>query len=325
MAYLGDAIDPEEQAAGGSELYLHDKSIDVLCPALLDELRVPRFFRTDYQLQVPLYLRNRHSCPSKLKMSHPSLFLGGKGTQSGLHADSRGSRFWMALLSGKKRFRIFSPDQAELLYPTDTYRFYPTNFEVNAFEPDYERFPKLRQAVCFEAELGPGDIIFIPEGWPHAVINDEAIIATSYNFVDRHNLAHHLMYMRDRTKLGKNVPGPAAAADAREARTQVGWMLSPSFPQDAAILAKDDTSDETWHQFWARQASDPAQAHTIRELFRTELPTQAVLDMDTRDPALMAYYYKMGRKQALSEGDPAMAKFDKAYAQAFASNHATDL
>jgi len=37
---------PERQA----DLYLHDASIDILCPALFKDLRVPLYFATDYQV-----------------------------------------------------------------------------------------------------------------------------------------------------------------------------------------------------------------------------------------------------------------------------------
>ena len=95
-------------------MYLNDASIDLLCPALLPELRVPRFFPIDYQLQM----RNLHDfdgrhpgyrCSDIGGVQWPSLFIGGPSTGSRLHVDSHGTRFWMGVLEGTKTFRLVSP------------------------------------------------------------------------------------------------------------------------------------------------------------------------------------------------------------------------
>eukprot|EP00966_Prymnesium_polylepis_P187220 4340067-Prymnesium_polylepis.1 len=47
----------------GPDLYLHDAPIDVICPALLDAIDVPRYFPVDYQLQVGAFWRRpTHRC-----------------------------------------------------------------------------------------------------------------------------------------------------------------------------------------------------------------------------------------------------------------------
>jgi hypothetical protein len=56
---------------------------------------------------VPAALRlTAHSCaPSSAGAEaslHPSIFIGGAGTRSVLHADDSGSRFMMTLWSGRK-------------------------------------------------------------------------------------------------------------------------------------------------------------------------------------------------------------------------------
>ena len=60
------------------ELYLHDQSISMLCPALLDDLRAPRFFPIDLLRQVPSSdaRQGRHDAASCAKSWHPSIFVG---------------------------------------------------------------------------------------------------------------------------------------------------------------------------------------------------------------------------------------------------------
>ena len=33
------------------------------------------------------------------------------------------------------------------------------------------------ELIIYEGDIVPGDIIFIPEGWPHAVVNEESSTA----------------------------------------------------------------------------------------------------------------------------------------------------
>lgn len=108
----------------GEPLYLHDESIERLCPRLLGDLRAPKYFPVDYRLQTgALHAREqprRRAHPSANgRWAHPSLFVGPAGTQSGLHADSQSSRSWMAVHQGTKRFRLFNRSEAERLYPTN--------------------------------------------------------------------------------------------------------------------------------------------------------------------------------------------------------------
>ena len=84
----------------GQSLYLHDQCIDVLCPVLLEYLRSPQHFPVHLLQQTPLgWSRNQHSCESDYgHPAQPSLFIGNKGTQSGMHADPEAARFWMAVI-----------------------------------------------------------------------------------------------------------------------------------------------------------------------------------------------------------------------------------
>jgi hypothetical protein len=77
------------------------------------------------------------------------------------------------VVSGRRRFTLFPPEQIGNLYvgPLD---FAPTGAPmslVHVTAPDFERFPKFRQALAAAecAELGPGDAIFVPPAWWHHV------------------------------------------------------------------------------------------------------------------------------------------------------------
>jgi len=77
------------------------------------------------------------------------------------------------VVAGRRRFTLFPPEQVANLYigPLD---FAPTGAAmslVHVAEPDFERFPRFRDALAAacSAELGPGDALFIPTLWWHHV------------------------------------------------------------------------------------------------------------------------------------------------------------
>ena len=64
-------------------------------------------------------------------------------------------------------------------------------FELDAFAPDPSRHARALDGGCvaWEGVVGPGELVFIPAEWPHAVENLDETLAISYNFVDAHTVA----------------------------------------------------------------------------------------------------------------------------------------
>jgi len=128
--------------------------------------------------------------------------VGAEGTSCGLHVDTFGSHFWCAMLDGRKRWVFF--DEAQLGQLGVDYSlsadgsFCP---EADAFVDalhaaplascdracwtDWARTRPLSPAVC---ELGPGDVLFVPSGMPHAVTNVGDCLSLSANYIDSTNL-----------------------------------------------------------------------------------------------------------------------------------------
>eukprot|EP00933_Yihiella_yeosuensis_P073123 TRINITY_DN8170_c0_g1_i2.p1 TRINITY_DN8170_c0_g1~~TRINITY_DN8170_c0_g1_i2.p1 ORF type:complete len:471 (-),score=62.48 TRINITY_DN8170_c0_g1_i2:79-1470(-) len=176
--------------------YLHDWALPESCPEVFGPppyqgFTMPKYFVGDYFQRIP-YGQYQHTWPS--------LFIGSEETRSPLHVDSGQTNFWLYLLSGKKKWKLFSRHDVFNLY-----RSVDGNvFHVDPFKPDLalKQYPLLKYARAMEATQTPGELLFIPAGTPHAVQNLEPIHGISMNYVDASNVWMHLMTLfKDRHKL----------------------------------------------------------------------------------------------------------------------------
>jgi hypothetical protein len=110
---------------------------------------------------------------------------------------------------GRRRFTLFPPDQIENLYvaPLD---FTPSGAPVSLVQltnPDLGRFPRFAEALrhARQAELEPGDALYIPYGWWHHVESVEPFnVLVNYWWDDAPRaaaphgaLVHALLAIRD--------------------------------------------------------------------------------------------------------------------------------
>jgi hypothetical protein len=87
----------------------------------------------------------------------------------------------ISLVFGKKRVILYPPSDSRRLYP------YPVTAETPHYQssrvdfgaPDLQKFPKMAGARPLEANLEPGDGLFIPVHWWHAVYGTGAVLSTS--------------------------------------------------------------------------------------------------------------------------------------------------
>lgn len=113
------------------------------------------------------------------------------------------------VVAGRRRFTLFPPDQAENLY-LGPFELTPAGTPVSMVDvdaPDRDLYPRYAEAEKFArtAELGPGDAIFIPYLWWHAVRSlDPVSILVNYWWSDHtlptapvQAMLHALLAFRD--------------------------------------------------------------------------------------------------------------------------------
>ena len=196
------------EAGEADGLYMYDVSLRQRLPGLLHggHLRLPRHVQHCYLRQT----RHTHA----FSASWPTLFLGGDRTSSSLHLDQWHGHFWMYVVYGEKRWTLYHPDDAHLLYPSwegnggGLYPTFPTPAELAADPAAYPLYPTARRA---EVRLRAGELLFVPAGTPHHVDNCRDTLAVAGNFLDDSNYARALAEMR---VMGLRDAAVAAAADA---------------------------------------------------------------------------------------------------------------
>ncbi len=97
-----------------------------------------------------------------------SLWMGPKGTFTALHHDTCHALF--VQLVGRKRFRLASPLIPDLLETIEPY-YHSQHSLAEACEPSH----------YLEAEIGPGDALFLPVGWWHDARSLSLSIGMSFN------------------------------------------------------------------------------------------------------------------------------------------------
>lgn len=131
--------------------------------------------------ELPAALRADAPPPAHLHgttIQNAKLWIGATGFVSSLHRDLADNLH--AQVSGRKRFTLVAPRQSACVYPNSLFDGVPNGCRVDVEHPDYARFPRLREAEMFVAELGPGDVIYIPRGWWHHVRTLELSISVNF-------------------------------------------------------------------------------------------------------------------------------------------------
>ena len=124
--------------------------------------------------------------------------MGPKRSASSFHIDPNGTSAWNAVIRGAKRWIMFPPgisppgvyasdDGADVSQPVSLVEWYLEFFDDELME----------KSIQFTAHRG--DVVFVPSGWWHAVINLEDTIAITQNFVGEGNLTKVLDFLKRRS------------------------------------------------------------------------------------------------------------------------------
>jgi hypothetical protein len=129
------------------------------------------------------------------------LIVGPPRSGSTFHKDPNATSAWNAVIRGSKYWIMFpssassppppgvyvSEDQSEVTSPLSIAEW------LLGFHAEARKTPGCVEGVCNE-----GEILHVPSGWWHLVVNLDASIAITQNFVPRSHLAGVLSFLKDK-------------------------------------------------------------------------------------------------------------------------------
>lgn len=98
------------------------------------------------------------------------MFFGCKGSVTPLHYDPDMSHLMHTVLYGKKRVVLFANEQSRNLYKHP----FNTRSYVDVDDPDFGKFPRLKDVTGYQAILDAGETLFMPSGYWHYMVYEEA-------------------------------------------------------------------------------------------------------------------------------------------------------
>ena len=103
------------------------------------------------------------------------MFFGCKSSVTPMHYDIDMSHLFHTVIYGKKRVVLFPYEDSNNLYQHP----FNTRSYVDVDNPDFDKYPRLRNATGYQEILYPGETLFIPSGYWHHIVYEEGGYAVS--------------------------------------------------------------------------------------------------------------------------------------------------
>lgn len=208
---------------------------------------------------------------AKERPDHTWIIMGPKRSGSVFHIDPNATHAWNACIRGRKRWIFYPPgepppgifpsaDGDEVALPLSV-----GEWIIQFWKEHMEQYRKRSVGQRpMECTTHPGDVVFVPHGWWHSVINlDDSNIAITHNYISPSNLGNalkfflekqnHISGCRDRNEsikpefihgalvkvLRKNEPN-----HLNRAMQQTGWTCRAWKETNAEVITDDDENNK---------------------------------------------------------------------------------
>lgn len=167
-----------ESTIDADPMYLFDPLFDRRDESLLEDYEIPPYFNRD------LF----QSLDDEPRPYYRWLVIGPARSGSAYHQDPYKTSAWNALLRGVKRWFLYPPH----VLPPGAQKDDDDDYSApDPLEWMVDYYPRLKDVNGELAPIQflqkPGDLVFVPSGWWHMVLNVTETIAVTQNFCDQHN------------------------------------------------------------------------------------------------------------------------------------------
>ncbi len=151
---LRDYIDSVMTTSQDLRMFLYNIKTEI--PKLVDDITFP-------------------SLVDDVSKSFIFMFFGCKESVTQMHFDIDMSHVFHTAIYGRKTIALFPFEQGKNLH---RYPFTCRSY-VDIHNPDFEQYPGLKKVKGFQTVLEPGETLYIPSGYWHHIVYDEASCAIS--------------------------------------------------------------------------------------------------------------------------------------------------
>ncbi len=126
-----------------------------------------RIFLWNALKEVP-QLQNDYKFPNfglRLLKGVPMLFFGGKDSYTFMHYDIDLANIFHIHFEGRKEIILFDQSQNKYLYKVPFSLI--THESIDFSNPDYKKWPALKEATGYKTYLEHGEVLYMPEGYWH--------------------------------------------------------------------------------------------------------------------------------------------------------------
>ncbi|MFX0556329.1 cupin-like domain-containing protein [Maribacter sp. CXY002] len=126
-----------------------------------------RIFLWNILKEVPA-LQNDYIFPDfglKLMKGLPMLFFGGKDSHTFMHYDIDLGNIFHFHFDGEKECILFPQSETKFLYKVPHSLI--THESIDFSNPDFRKWPALKQAIGYRTKLSHGEVLYMPEGYWH--------------------------------------------------------------------------------------------------------------------------------------------------------------
>jgi hypothetical protein len=171
-----------------------------------------RIFLWNLLKEIP-QLQEDYTSPDfglKLMKRLPMLFFGGENSHTFMHHDIDLANIFHFHFEGKKQCILFDQKQNDYLYKIPHSLI--TREDIDFSNPDFEKWPALKNANGWQCELNHGEVLYMPEGYWHYMKYLTPGFSMSLRAIARHpknfgKAVYNLFFMRYYDHIMRRIKG----------------------------------------------------------------------------------------------------------------------
>jgi len=170
-------------------LYIFDKHFSKHSARVAADYEVPEYFNQDL-----FSLLGEEGRPD-----YRWMIMGPGRSGSSFHVDPNSTSAWNACITGRKKWILYPPHcPPPGVHPSTDMAEVTTSASLCEWFINFYPQTKVGDVRPMECVCEAGEVIFVPRGWWHCVLNLEESVAITQNYVSERNLLTVVDYLRDK-------------------------------------------------------------------------------------------------------------------------------